>query len=502
MSPNKRIFLNIAAQYGRSLFALACGLFTSRWVLASLGTVDYGLFGVVGGLTAFIGFLNGMLATSVSRFYANAIGKGDLAEQREWFNTALFLHLVVPISLMAVGYPLASWAVRNWLTIPPARVETCLWVLRFSCIGAFAMMVSVPWRAMYAAKQLIAELTVYDVVRTGANVVFVYYMATHAGDWLARYALWCAAVSVIPEVLVAARAAFRFPECRIDARAFVCPRRLKPFFSYSCWQFFGLLGQLFRNQGLVVLVNKMLGVRTNAAMSLANNVNAQTASLAGALFAAFSPAIATAHGAGDLEGMRRLAFRASTFGVALILVFAVPLMLELPTVLVLWLRHPPPQTATLCGFVFAALLVDKATFGQMLALNAAGRVAAYLTAVGLCNVLTLPLAYLFVRGGGGVFGIGAALIFAGVVASLGRVWFARRLVGMSARQWVFRTVLPLAAVAAATAAAGFSARLVLPAGLVRVVLTTLLCEVVFLPLVWCVILDASDRARLRKAVFG
>lgn len=501
MSPARRIFLNIAAQYGRSLFALVCGLFTSRWVLASLGTVDYGLFGVVGGLTAFIGFLNGMLSTSVSRFYANAIGKGDLSEQREWFNTALLLHLVVPICLMVVGYPIAAGAVRNWLTIPPARVETCLWVLRFSCLGVFAMMVSVPWRAMYAAKQLIAELTIYDIVRTGANVVFVYYMATHAGDWLARYALWCAVVSVVPEILVAARAAIRFPECRIDVRSLVRPKRLKPFFSYSCWQFFGLLGQLFRNQGLVVLVNKMLGVGTNAAMSLANNVNSQTASLASALFAAFSPAIATAHGAGDLEGMRRLAFRASTFGVALILVFAVPLMLELPTVLVLWLRNPPPQTATLCGFVFIALLIDKATFGQMLALNAGGRVAAYLTVVGLCNVLTLPMAYLSVRGGCGVFGIGAALILTGLAASLGRVWFARRLVGMSARQWLFRTVLPLVAVASITTAAGLLARLVLSAGFSRVALTTFLCETVFLPLVWFVLLDASDRARFRKAVF-
>lgn len=54
MSPNKRIFLNIVATYGRSLFALVCGLFTSRWVLMALGQQDYGLYGVVGGITAFI----------------------------------------------------------------------------------------------------------------------------------------------------------------------------------------------------------------------------------------------------------------------------------------------------------------------------------------------------------------------------------------------------------------------------------------------------------------
>ena len=50
MSPNRRILLNIVATYGRSLYALVCGLFISRWVLAALGKEDFGLYGVVGGL--------------------------------------------------------------------------------------------------------------------------------------------------------------------------------------------------------------------------------------------------------------------------------------------------------------------------------------------------------------------------------------------------------------------------------------------------------------------
>ena len=42
MSPNKRIFLNIVDTYGRSLFALACGLFSARWVLGSMGSDQWG----------------------------------------------------------------------------------------------------------------------------------------------------------------------------------------------------------------------------------------------------------------------------------------------------------------------------------------------------------------------------------------------------------------------------------------------------------------------------
>ena len=48
--------MNIVATYGRSLYALVIGLFCGRWTLMALGEVNYGLMGVVGGLTAFIGF--------------------------------------------------------------------------------------------------------------------------------------------------------------------------------------------------------------------------------------------------------------------------------------------------------------------------------------------------------------------------------------------------------------------------------------------------------------
>ena len=54
MSPNRRIFLNIVATYGRSLYALVCGLFISRWVLAALGKSEVGLYGVVGGMAVIV----------------------------------------------------------------------------------------------------------------------------------------------------------------------------------------------------------------------------------------------------------------------------------------------------------------------------------------------------------------------------------------------------------------------------------------------------------------
>ena len=79
MTPNRRIFLNIVATYGRSVFALFCGLFSPRWVLMSIGQEDYGILGVIGGLVSFIAFINSLLAKAEGRFCAVSVGAANAA---------------------------------------------------------------------------------------------------------------------------------------------------------------------------------------------------------------------------------------------------------------------------------------------------------------------------------------------------------------------------------------------------------------------------------------
>ena len=112
MTEKRRIVINVAATYGRSLYGLVIGLFCGRWALMALGEIDYGLYGLVGGLTAFISFFNNVLANANTRFYALSVGTlhvasnkhAALEECRRWFNTALSVHCVVPVVAMCVPF--------------------------------------------------------------------------------------------------------------------------------------------------------------------------------------------------------------------------------------------------------------------------------------------------------------------------------------------------------------------------------------------------------------
>ena len=77
MTANKRIFLNIIATYGRSLFTLGCGLISGRWVLAILGEVNFGLWGLIGGMTVFISFFIVMESVMLPSLWFIAFTKED-----------------------------------------------------------------------------------------------------------------------------------------------------------------------------------------------------------------------------------------------------------------------------------------------------------------------------------------------------------------------------------------------------------------------------------------
>ena len=504
MSPNRRILLNIVATYGRSLFGLACGLFSARWVLEALGKEDFGLYGVVGALTIFISFLNMMLSGALGRYYAFSIGEAKKAADngraadglencRRWFNTALSIHTIVPVVLMLIGYPIGEWAVRNFLTIPPDRLETCVWVFRLACISSFVGMINVPFTAMYTAKQYIAELTIYSFAQTAANTAFFYFMATHPGAWLMKYAIWMCVVAIAPQIIITLRAFIIFRECRINLAYWWDLARFKQLGSYALWQMFGGLGYIFRTQAIAILVNKYFGPSVNAAMGIATQASSQTQTLAAAMQGAFQPAIATACGEGDYETMRKMAFRACKFGMLLTLVFLLPLSLELREVTRLWLKNPPEYSAGLCWCMMAMLFIDKTTLGHLLAVSANGKIREYQIFLGGSLILTFPIAWGLVAAGCGVYAVGGAMIFTMCLCAWGRLFFARSLVGISIRAWFERVMLPVVLSAVPAAVVAYVVVAMLSPSLGRVVMTTLVAEAAFLPGAWYLALSREER---------
>ena len=501
MSPNRRILLNIVATYGRSLYALVIGLFCGRWALLALGETDYGLVGVIGGLASFIAFVNGQLAGATSRFYAVSVGEAKkncdtnlgLENCRKWFSLAVTIHTFVSVVLILIGYPIGVWAIKNFLVIPSAKITDCIWVFRFVCLSCFIGMITVPYNAMYQAKQYIAELTIYSFVTTTLNFFFLYYIVTHNGSWLVAVGCWGCILGVVPNLIIAIRAIYLFRECRFNIKYSWDFERFKQLNAYVGWNVIGGLAWLFKGQGINILVNKFFGPSINASFQIANTVNGHATSLTNAMQGAFTPAITTLYGAGENEKFRRMAFQACKFGLISTLVFMLPLFLELPLVLRLWLKNPPQYVTGLCALTMVVLIVHQSAFGHIIAISASGKVALYQIISGSLLLLTLPIAWGCLYCGCAVYSVMVVAILTMALCVGGRLILARKIVGMSIRYWVFKIISPVLALAIVCCTTGWITKFFLTENIIQVIMVTLVCEVTFIPCVWFLCLDTDER---------
>ena len=467
MKSSSRIAINTAATYARSLLAVGLALFSSRWILQALGATDFGLFNVVGALIVFLTFLNRVMAGTEARHFAYAIGKGELNDINKWFNTSLTIHLILTFILVVLGWPIAEYVVRNVLTIPPERIEACVVVFRLSLVGAFVNMVSVPFIAMFVAKQRIAEIAFWDVLHSIMVFILAWILTQVSLDRLLLYATGMVGIHVLIHGLKIVRALFLFQECQIQLKSGIDLIRLKEMFSFAAWSLFGGASSTLSNQGSTILLNLYFGPSLNAAYGIARQVSAQTNQLSAAMLTAFLPEITAREGRGEHSRVISLAHFSSKAGCILVMFFAIPLIIEMDYVLLIWLGAPPEHTAIFCRLFLAIFLIDRLTSGYIIAVNARGKIAAYQASIGGVLLMSFPVAWFFFWMAYPPASLGIALIVTSSFCCIGRVLWLRKLFNEPISNWFVKVLFPCFSVAAVASLASAFPCMFLPDSFLR-----------------------------------
>ncbi|MCR4900454.1 MAG: hypothetical protein K5907_06535 [Treponema sp.] len=507
ISEKKRIFLNIVVTYLRALFAMVCGIFTGRWLLMSLGKIDLGLYGVVGGMTYFMSFLSWPITSAVSRFYAYSVGQAKLdsghgvEECQKWFNTALFLLVVLPITLVLLGYPLGIYTIMHWLTIPYERINPCLWVWRFACANCILTMMKVPFYSMFTAKQNIAELTLCTMLETILNVFLLYYMVNHPGDWLARYAGWHFISVFMITLLVSIIAICIFPECKFNYKYLINKERINQLCKYSGWMLFGCIGALAKTQGVAILVNKLFKPVANTAMTLANTISGHSNTLSASITTAFAPAITNACGSREYEKMRRYVNLSCKLGSYFVLIFIIPLLCELNFVLNLWLKSPPEYVEGLTICILITLIIERSSSGYEIAITAFGKIAFYQICTGMIVILTLPVAWIMCYFKPIVYSVGYALILMKFLSVIVSVYCAQRLAGLSFVNWIIKVLIPIFSICTIGLFVGYLMISIMEQSILRLFLNSLLINIVLLCATITLLFDSFEKQQIYKLVY-
>lgn len=501
MTSSQRIALNTAVTYGRSIVAMALGLLGSRWIFGSLGEVDYGLMAVVSALIATVYFINMGISSASARYFAFSIGEGAPERTNRWFNAALCLHVLLVPVLMLIVWLLGEWALRDFLNIPEARLKTAFWVFRISLLTAFCGLALSPFIDMFIAKQNILEVSLWALLTSFVNFGLAFSLLHYSGDRWLFITAGMASFSIFALCAQAIRATILYEECRIRFSLWLEVARIWELCKFSGWGLFGAMGELCRGQGLAVLLNhRFTPIRypqVNASYAVGLSLSSYTQSLSHALMQAFTPEITATEGRGERAKMLQHANRVSKFGTFLTLLFAIPLILEINYVLKLWLVEPPQLAGPMTTLILIAFIIERCTSGQTAAIHAKGKIAGYHLTVGGGMILTVPIAYGLFLYGFGAIAVCWAYLFTVLLCLFGKLYWAKRLVGLSPRTWLREVLMPCCAVLAGGLVVGWLVRQCFEQpSLVR------LCAVVVMTLLssatigWLAVLGSAERAYL------
>lgn len=440
---HKRILRNTGMLYIRMLLAMAVGLYTSRVVLDVLGVEDFGIYHVVAGFVALLGFMQGAMTTATQRYFAFDLGQNNGSNLCILFNTSLQVHALLAFGIVLLAETLGYWFVSTHLTIPPDRMAAALLTYHLSVAAFVISVMTVPLTAILMANErmgLFALMSMIDVLLKLLAVLLLPYLTS---DQLSMYAALLLGVALITFVGYSAINRTVFPAVRLqwawNAEGF------RSMMGFAAWNTWGNLAAAMSEHGNNILLNIFFGPAVNAGRSIASQANGALNNFVVNVQAAVNPQIVKQFASGQQQQMDALVQKASKYNFLLLLVLTMPVFFYTEKLLVLWLVTPPDYVVVFLQLTMVISLIDSISRPLMTAVQATGKIRLYQTLIGSILLLNVPISYAALE----VWKRPSVVIWSGIVvallALLARLLIMRKLIGIDVADYIknviFRIVI-------------------------------------------------------------
>ena len=424
-SDSKRVFKNTIVLYIRMFIMLGLGLYTSRVVLNVLGVQDYGIYNVVGGIVVVLSFLNSAMLGASQRFMNVALGQRDQEKLNTIFNNALLLHIIIGLIIFLFSETLGLWFVNTYLDIPAERLAAANWVYQFSVFSFVISVVRSPYSACVVAHEKMtayAWITLIDVILKLVIVVLLPFVKV---DKLVLYSFLLFAGSIVTTCVYVFYCKKHFEESNVKALR-VNKEVLRSMTSFSGWTVMGNLSFIGHTQGIAIVINMFFGVTINAAQGIANQVNSYVKDFVSNFTMALNPQIVKTYAAGEFDEMHKLIFRGCKIAIMMIGILILPLILETPIILEVWLKVVPDQTVNFVRVILLITLVDSYSRPLITAQNATGNIKNYQIVMTCLGLTHIPVTWLFFSlGFGPIFAQYIYLAITIVMQAVRTIWVSR-----------------------------------------------------------------------------
>ena len=500
MSTGTRVIKNTGYLYAKVAANFLISLWTTRLILSSLGQSDFGIYNVVGGALVMLGFLNSTLSNATQRFISYSQGEGDLGNERTIFNISVVLHLIVAALTVMVYVAGGFFLFNGVLNIPPDRIFAAKVVYGALIVSTVFSVMTVPYDAVITAHENMLYYAIIGMVESLLKLFVAFMCVKFGGDRLILYGILMSCVSLISMIVMRVYCRRKYDECHFRPHYYWDQGLLRKIVSYTGWNFLGATSSLIGNYGQNIVVNHFFGVIVNAAQGVVNQLRGQLLVFTNNMTRSLRPVIVKAEGAGSRSEAQDWSIVSCRFSFILLAWLAIPVIIEAPVILGLWLKDVPEWTVIFLRLSLITIMMESCFYGLGTFLEATGHIKEKNIQNTVLNLIPLLIEWVLFKSGAGPVWMYITMF----VMSFFKQVLMLRLVHIWCTlpygRYVRSVAVPIAVLTVLTLITGLLISRFFDAGFVRLVMNCALMWAVFFSVSWFFVMTEEEREFARDLV--
>ncbi len=449
--------------YSRQLLILFVSLYTVRIVLDELGVEDYGIYGAVGGLVALSAFLPGSLAQATQRFFSYALGEQNDKRLKKIFSVNLIIYASVALIAYVILQTLGTWFVNTQLSVPKGRFESVQVLYFYTSLAFLVSVVVSPFMAIIMAHEdmkLYAYVSIFEAFMKLGIVFLLQYIAW---DRLELYGFLVFVVEGVNAAIYISVCLYRYDECQFR-KIYWDFLLFREIIGFTGWTVFGQVSNIARTHAITVLLNQSFSPAVVAARALSVQVARRVSVFSGNFNASLYPPIVKSYAADEKQEMYGLITGGSKVTFFLLWVFALPMMIEMKSILDIWLVIVPSDAVLFSQLTLVEALILSVSMPLTAAARAPGKMKAYELTLGSIQIGIFFTSWAIIVEGAPVYSVFIVAIMANILMFGVRLYLVNRLTGFPISVFLKFSAFPVLAIVFITALPIYVLKQFLPEG--------------------------------------
>ncbi len=393
MVNSKRIIKNSLWLYLRMLVVTIVALYTSRVVLKVLGVDDFGIYNVTGNLVAFFSVLTTTMSSSTQRFLNIKKGENDINGMKCLMGISRNIHLFLSLLIIALAETVGVYMLFYVMVFPSEKIMEAFLCFQSSVIALVFTIFRVPYVSMVVTYEKFAFIAWTSLADVAIKLLMVFALMYFEKYRLVYYGCSFTLMSIIQYVLFRYYGNRLCKSINIKLRDTFKSAESRSLLSFSSWNMMGNISNVLANQGIGIVLNMFYALAVNAAMGITNQITNTIATFVNNVQQAFRPQLLQSYANEDKTSFLSLLYSTSRWSYYLILLIAVPIVVNIDYILHLWLGNYPQYTNTFAIILVAFLVIDSLGTPLLFGIEANGKVRNFQILMSLAYIANVVFAY-------------------------------------------------------------------------------------------------------------